>query len=286
MYSEIPFHIHFLAIIVLTQFKIIKSKFHFPNDILGLFCTYVNTRSFGGWKIKPGGMNFLLVLLNCTNNIEQFPAVSGLLCRRTCHPHYPKSSSAGYMKLFIKAIQKQTIHCISPIRKAFIAADSGTALSLPLTKLEKNLENDASKQYTETQWKQELEQKRELQRTLGIPCGGQTDLYLPSERLSFIPERSDQQLKDIISVFRQAITSRSSGTEQPGSQNSSPSITHPYSPVFHPPSYPPVFLEPAALDGTNTEEKAHPPLCLSLAKASQRCSRHSSQPAEHHWPNA
>jgi len=96
-------------------------------------------------------MNFLLVSPNCANNAEQFPAVSRLLYRHIRHPDYPKSSSAGYMKLFIKAIRKQKIHCLSPNKKAFKAIDLGIALRLQLIKQERNLENDESKQYTETQ---------------------------------------------------------------------------------------------------------------------------------------
>lgn len=62
-------------------------------------------------------MNFLVVLLKCTNNVEQFPPVSGLLHIHTYHPDYLKSSSAGYMKLFIKAIQKYQIRWIRPNKK-------------------------------------------------------------------------------------------------------------------------------------------------------------------------
>lgn len=96
-------------------------------------------------------MNFLLVFLNCTNNVEAFPAVSGLLHRHIRHPAYPEPSTVGYVELFIKAIQKLKIHRISPNTEAFKAIDSGSALRLQLIKLERNLENDESKQCTETQ---------------------------------------------------------------------------------------------------------------------------------------
>lgn len=59
-----------------------------------------------------------------------------------------------------------------------------------------------------------MEKKRTAERTLSVPCEGQKGLYLPSERLFFIPEKQDQQLKDIIIVPNQATTSRSSLIEQ------------------------------------------------------------------------
>lgn len=71
-------------------------------------------------------------------------------------------------------------------------------------------------------WKKEISVTRIAERTLGIPCGGQTGLCLPSERLSFVPERWDQQIKDITHDFKQVITNRSSLTGQLGSQNPPP----------------------------------------------------------------
>lgn len=83
--------------------------------------------------------------------MEPFPAVSGLWHRHICHPDYPKATSAGYIKLFIKAVPKLKIQCISPNKKAFKATDSRAALRLPLIKAERNLENGESEQETETE---------------------------------------------------------------------------------------------------------------------------------------